>query len=76
MIWQKDFEKMTSRRYEYVKGLNGHSEIALYVDTFDEVDDVEYKEFLRDLLEAMYNELPAPKEEIIMDMKDNFSIID
>ena len=35
---RKDFEKMTSRRYEYVKGLNGHSEIALYVDTFDEVD--------------------------------------
>ena len=24
------------------------------------VDDVENKEFLRDLLEAMYNELPAP----------------
>ena len=35
---RKDFEKMTSRKYEYVKGLNGHSEIALYVDTFDEVD--------------------------------------
>ena len=26
------------------------------------VDDVENKEFLRDLLEAMYNELPAPKK--------------
>ena len=35
---RKDFEKMTRRRYDYVKGLNGHSEIALYVDTFDEVD--------------------------------------
>ena len=33
-----DFEKMTGHRYEYVKGLNGHSELALYVDTFDEVD--------------------------------------
>ena len=33
-----DFEKMTGRRYDYVKGLNGHSEIALYVDTFEEVD--------------------------------------
>ena len=33
-----DFEKMTGHRYDYVKGLNGHSEIALYVDTFDEVD--------------------------------------
>ena len=36
---RKDFEKMTSRKYEYVKGLNGHSEIALYVDTFEEVDE-------------------------------------
>ena len=36
---RKDFEKMTGRRYEYVKGLNGHFEIALYVDTFQEVDD-------------------------------------
>ena len=35
---RKDFEKMTSRRYDYVKGLNGHFEIVLYVDTFDEVD--------------------------------------
>jgi catechol 2,3-dioxygenase-like lactoylglutathione lyase family enzyme len=33
-----DFEQMTRRSYEYVKGLNGHFEIALYVDTFDEVD--------------------------------------
>ena len=35
---RKDFEKMTHRRYDYVKGLNGHFEIALYVDTFAEVD--------------------------------------
>ena len=35
---RKDFENMTHRRYEYVRGLNGHSEIALYVDTFEEVD--------------------------------------
>ncbi len=35
---RNDFEKMTSRRYEYVKGLNGHYEIALYVDSFEEVD--------------------------------------
>jgi catechol 2,3-dioxygenase-like lactoylglutathione lyase family enzyme len=35
---RKDFEKMTSRRYKYIEGLNGHFEIALYVDTFDEVD--------------------------------------
>lgn len=35
---RKNFEKMTGRKYEYVKGLNGHFEIALYVDTFEEVD--------------------------------------
>ena len=35
---RKDFERMTGRRYEYIKGLNGHFEIALYVDTFAEVD--------------------------------------
>lgn len=35
---RKDFEKMTSRRYKYIEELNGHFEIALYVDTFDEVD--------------------------------------
>ena len=39
---RSDFEKMTSRKYEYIKGLNGHSEIALYVDTFEEVD-MEYE---------------------------------
>lgn len=39
---RNDFEKMTSRKYEYIKGMNGHSEIALYVDTFEEVD-MEYK---------------------------------
>lgn len=37
---RSDFEKMTSRKYEYIKGLNGHFEIALYVDTFEEVDRV------------------------------------
>ncbi len=35
---RQDFEKMTSRKYQYIKGLNGHFEIALYVDTFEEVD--------------------------------------
>ncbi|MCM1314262.1 MAG: VOC family protein [Muribaculaceae bacterium] len=38
---RNDFEKMTSRKYEYLKGVNGHFEIALYVDTFEEVD-IEY----------------------------------
>ena len=36
---RKNFEKMTSRKYEYLKGFNGHFEIALYVDTFDMVDE-------------------------------------
>ena len=35
---RRDFERMTGRRCEYVKGLNGHFELALYVDTFAEVD--------------------------------------
>lgn len=38
---RKNFERMTSKKYEYIKGLNGHFEIALYVDTFEEVD-IEY----------------------------------
>lgn len=35
---REDFEKLTDHKYEYIKGLNGHYEIALYVDTFEEVD--------------------------------------
>jgi len=35
---RKNFEKMTNRKYEYIKGYNGHFEIALYVNTFEEVD--------------------------------------
>ena len=40
---RKNFEKMTGRRYEYIKGFNGHFEIALYVDSYEEVD----REFAR-----------------------------
>lgn len=36
---RKNFEKMTGRKYEYLKGFNGHFEIALYVDTYEEVDE-------------------------------------
>ena len=36
---RRSFEKMTSKNYSYVKGLNGHFELALYVDSFDEVDE-------------------------------------
>lgn len=35
---RKNFEKMTGQAYEYLKGLNGHYEIALKVDSFSEVD--------------------------------------
>ena len=43
MLYRRsDFEKMTDHTYEYVRGFNGHSEIALYVDTFEEVDE-EYR---------------------------------
>lgn len=39
LLYGRDnFEKMTNRKYEYVDGSNGHFEIALYVDTFEEVD--------------------------------------
>ena len=36
---RKNFEGMTNRKYAYASGLNGHFEIALYVDTFEEVDE-------------------------------------
>ncbi|MDO4500883.1 MAG: VOC family protein [Erysipelotrichaceae bacterium] len=43
---RKDFEKLTDKRYEYLKGVNAHSEMALYVDTFEEVDK-EYEHALK-----------------------------
>ena len=36
---RNDFETLTSKKYEYLKGVNAHSEMALYVDTYDEVDE-------------------------------------
>ena len=48
---RKNFEKMTNRKYEYIKGFNGHFEIALYVDTFEEVD-MEYTKAI-----AFYNRI-------------------
>lgn len=35
---RNDFEKMTNRTYEYVKGANGHFEISLSVENYAEVD--------------------------------------
>ena len=43
---------MTSRRYDYIKGLNGHFEFALYVDTFEEVDE-SYKNALENGAESV-----------------------
>lgn len=39
---RRDFEELTDRKYEYLKGVNGHSEMVLYVDTYEEVD-VQYQ---------------------------------
>ena len=36
---RKDFETFTGKRYEYLKGINAHSEMALYVDSFSQVDE-------------------------------------
>lgn len=38
MYGRRDFEKMTSSSFEYTKGKNGHFEIALLVDKYEEVD--------------------------------------
>ena len=51
---RNDFEKMTNRRYEYIKGLNGHSEIALYVDTFEEVDEAYKKAVENGIIKWMF----------------------
>ena len=36
---RKDFETLTGKRYEYLKGINAHSEMALYVVSFSQVDE-------------------------------------
>lgn len=38
MYGKKDFEKMTSRKFSYAKGINGHFEISLSVENYAEVD--------------------------------------
>tara|TARA_B100001939_G_C16472528_1_gene417900 strand:- start:3 stop:407 length:405 start_codon:yes stop_codon:yes gene_type:complete len=35
---RKEFEKMTSTKFNYAKGINGHFELALQVDCYDDVD--------------------------------------
>ena len=40
MLYRRgDFERMTGQDYTYASGLNGHFEIALSVDTFEQVDE-------------------------------------
>lgn len=55
---RRDFEGMTHRKYQYLKGANGHFEIALYVDTFDEVD----REYQRVLAAGAQPILPPTTE--------------
>lgn len=39
LLYRKsDFEKMTSRKFSYCKGINGHFEIALSVENYAAVD--------------------------------------
>lgn len=39
LLYRKsDFEKMTSRKFSYCKGINGHFEIALSVENYATVD--------------------------------------
>ena len=52
---RNDFEKMTNRKYKYVNGLNGHFEIALYVDTFEEVDEAFNKAISKGATPVLYN---------------------
>ena len=54
---RKDFEKLTGRRYEYIKGLNGHFEIALYVDSFEQVDEAFNKAIENGATEVLKPEL-------------------
>lgn len=40
LLYRKsDFEKMTSRKFSYCKGVNGHYEIALSVENYAAVDE-------------------------------------
>ena len=39
---RSDFERKKKKKYEYLKEVNAHSEMALYVDTYEEVD-LQYK---------------------------------
>ena len=68
---RKDFENMTHRRYEYIKGLNGHSEIALYVDTFEEEEPIDIKAVMAEIKELEAKRADLDKE---VDMAYNNAI--
>ncbi len=48
LLWsRKNFEDLTKRQYKYLDDqFNGHFEIALYVDTYEEVD-IEFNKAVR-----------------------------
>lgn len=58
MYGRRDFEKMSRRKYEYIKGLNGHYEIAMSVPSFADVD----REYERIIAEGGVSVL-APEDE-------------
>ena len=60
LFGKKDFEKMTSRSFSYIKGgQNGHFEIALSVPTFADVD----KEYERVCRMGAVSAMPPTTEE-------------
>lgn len=58
MYGRNDFEKMSRRKYEYIKGLNGHNEIAMSVPSFADVD----REYERIIAEGGVPVLPPEDE--------------
>ena len=71
---RKDFENMTHRRYEYIKGLNGHSEIALYVDTFEEEEPIDIVELSREIVEI--NQEISKTEQEFLAMLNQLAVTD
>ena len=57
---RKDFEALTGKRYEYLKGVNAHSEMALYVDTFEEVDAQYHQKGIYALIHENRYSIPTP----------------
>lgn len=56
---RNDFEKMTSKRFNYASGINGHYEIALSVPKYDDVDLV-YKEVISKGAESVMEPTTEP----------------